>query len=174
MNLNHKDKVMLERKALKKIVFGSPSGLLAFGFGSGLSPIAPGTMGTLVAIPFIFVLKSLGGTGFWIVLFLLFLLGIYLCENISRKLGVHDHGGIVWDEMVGYWLSVAFVPLQWHWLLAAFLLFRFFDILKPWPIRQLDSKISGGFGIMIDDVVAALFTIMILAVVQSSGYLIVE
>ena len=155
------------REALNKVVFGSPSGFLAFGFGSGLSPFAPGTMGTLVAIPFIFALKALGTPGFWVVLVLLFLLGVQLCGSVSRKLGVHDHGGIVWDEMAGYWLSAAFVPLQWPWLLAAFLLFRFFDILKPWPIRQLDKKVSGGFGIMIDDVVAALFTVIILAALQS-------
>ncbi len=124
-------------------------------------------MGTLIAIPFIFALRSLGDAGFWLVLVLLFLFGVWLCESISSKLGVHDHGGIVWDEMVGYWLSAAFVPLQWHWLLAAFVLFRFFDILKPWPIRQLDRKLKGGFGIMIDDVVAALFTMAILAVAQS-------
>ena len=161
MNSTEKD------KAVKDIVLGTPTGFLAFGFGSGLSPLAPGTMGTLVAVPFTFALKSLGAPGFWIVLLMLFLLGIKLCGHVSRKLGVHDHGGIVWDEMVGYWLSVAFVPLQWHWLLAAFLLFRFFDIFKPWPIRQLDKKIGGGFGIMIDDVVAALFTMMILAVAQA-------
>ena len=153
--------------ALKKVALGSPSGFLAFGFGSGLSPFAPGTMGTLVAIPFIFALKSLGSAGFWFVLVLLFLLGVKLCGDVSRKLGVHDHGGIVWDEMVGYWISAAFVPLQWQWLLAAFLLFRFFDILKPWPIRQLDKKVSGGFGIMIDDVVAAIFSVIILAILQN-------
>ncbi len=124
-------------------------------------------MGTLVAVPFLFALKSLGNPGFWIVLVLLFGLGVWLCEQVSRKLGVHDHGGIVWDEMVGYWLAAAFVPLQWPWLLAAFVLFRFFDIVKPWPIRQLDKKVSGGFGIMIDDIVAALFTVFILAVLQS-------
>jgi phosphatidylglycerophosphatase A len=152
--------------AARKVALGSPSGWLAFGFGSGLSPVAPGTMGTLVAIPFTFALKGLGPTGFWFVLLALFLLGVLLCEHVSRKLGVHDHGGIVWDEMVGYWLSVAFVPLQWQWLLAAFLLFRFFDIIKPWPIRQIDKKIKGGFGIMADDAVAAIFTIMILAVLQ--------
>ena len=166
MNTTEKDKMPVERSALKKVALHSPSGLLAFGFGSGLSPFAPGTMGTLVAVPFIFALRSLGETGFWLALVLLFLLGVWLCENVSRKLGVHDHGGIVWDEMVGYWLSAAFVPLQWHWLLAAFLLFRFFDIVKPWPIRQLDRKISGGFGIMVDDVVAALFTLVILAALQ--------
>lgn len=166
MNQSENNEVTPGRRALRKVVFGSPSGFLAFGFGSGLSPFAPGTMGTLAAIPFIFALRALGNPGFWIVLVLLFLLGVKLCESASRKLGVHDHGGIVWDEMVGYWLSAAFVPLQWNWLLAAFLLFRFFDILKPWPIRQLDKKVSGGFGIMIDDVVAALFTVLILAVLQ--------
>jgi phosphatidylglycerophosphatase A len=152
------------RATLKKVVFGSPAGFLAFGFGSGLSPFAPGTMGTLVAVPFLFALKGLGNPGFWIALALLFGLGVLLCGQVSRQLGVHDHGGIVWDEMVGYWLSAALVPLQWPWLLAAFLLFRFFDIVKPWPIRQLDKKVSGGFGIMIDDIVAALFTVIILAV----------
>lgn len=167
MNLSEAEKVILERPALKKVALGSPSGILAFGFGSGLSPLAPGTMGTLVAVPFAIALKSVDGPGFWIILGLLFLLGIQLCEHVSRQLGVHDHGGIVWDEMVGYWLSVAFVPLQWQWLLAAFLLFRFFDIFKPWPIRLLDRKIKGGFGIMIDDVAAALFTIVLLFVLQS-------
>ena len=167
MNSPEPHEVAPGRLALKRVVFGSASGFLAFGFGSGLSPFAPGTMGTLVAIPFIFVLKGLGNPGFWVVLVLLFLLGVKLCGDVSRKLGVHDHGGIVWDEMVGYWLSAAFVPLQWPWLLAAFLLFRFFDIVKPWPIRQLDKEVSGGFGIMIDDVVAALFTVVILAVLQN-------
>ena len=167
MNDSEHKEVIPGRLALKKIVFGSPSGFLAFGFGSGLSPFAPGTMGTLVAIPFVFALRALDTPVFWFVLILLFLLGVQLCGSVSRRLGVHDHGGIVWDEMVGYWLSAAFVPLTWPWLLAAFLLFRFFDILKPWPIRQLDKKVSGGFGIMIDDVVAALFTVLILAVLQS-------
>ena len=167
MNSTGKENLNPDRLKLRKVALGSPSGFLAFGFGSGLSPFAPGTMGTLVAVPFIFALRAPGEPGFWIALFLLFLLGVFVCEHVSRKLGVHDHGGIVWDEMLGYWLSAAFIPLQWHWLLAAFLLFRFFDIVKPWPIRQLDSKVSGGFGIMIDDVVAALFTIVVLAVVQN-------
>lgn len=152
---------------LRKVAFGSPSGLLAFGFGSGLSPFAPGTMGTVAAIPFVFALKGLGETGYWIALVLLFMLGVALCGRVSKRLGVHDHGGIVWDEMVGYWLTVAFIPLQWEWLLAAFLLFRFFDIVKPWPIRQLDKKVGGGFGIMIDDVLAAVFAMIVLGVFQN-------
>lgn len=167
MNSTDREELNLDGPKLRKVALRTPTGFLAFGFGSGLSPYAPGTMGTLVAIPFIFALRALGDPGFWIALALLFLLGVFVCERASRKLGVHDHGGIVWDEMLGYWLSAAFIPLQWPWLLAAFLLFRFFDIVKPWPIRQLDSKVSGGFGVMIDDVVAALFTIIVLAVCQS-------
>jgi len=167
MNSSSNDKVAPQRSVLKKVALGSPSGFLAFGFGSGLSPVAPGTMGTLAAVPFVFALKNLETAGFWLVLFLLFLSGVKLCTHVSRKLGVHDHGGIVWDEMVGYWMATALVPLQWHWLLAAFVLFRFFDIVKPWPIRQIDRKISGGFGIMLDDVIAALFTMVILAALST-------
>jgi phosphatidylglycerophosphatase A len=148
---------------VRKVALGSLPAWLAFGFGSGLSPVAPGTAGTLVAVPFVFLLKGLGNTGFWLALVLLFILGTWLCDVTSKKLGMHDHGGIVWDEMVGYWLAAAFIPLQWPWLLAAFVLFRIFDILKPWPIRQLDRKVDGGFGIMLDDVVAAVFTIALLA-----------
>lgn len=151
---------------LRKLLFSSPSAFLALGFGSGLSPFAPGTMGTLVAVPLVLGLKNLGAVEFWGALVLAFILGIQVCGQVSRKLGVHDHGGIVWDEIVGYWLSVAFVPLQWNWLLAAFVLFRCFDIFKPWPIGLLDRKVGGGFGIMLDDIVAALFTLIVLAVAQ--------
>ena len=167
MNSETEDRTCKKPLTLKRVAFASPAGVLAFGFGSGLSPVAPGTMGTLLAVPFIFILRSMNDPAFWMVLVLLFLLGVWVCGHVSRQLGVHDHGGIVWDEMVGYWLCVAFVPLQWPWLLAAFVLFRFFDIIKPWPIRQIDRKVSGGFGIMADDIVAALFTILVLAVVQS-------
>ena len=166
MNSTENEKAGLEPSALREVALGTPSGLLAFGFGSGLSPFAPGTIGTLVAIPFAIAMKTMPTVVFWIVLVLMFLLGIELCNRVSRKLGVHDHGGIVWDEIVGYCLSIALVPLQWQWFLAAFVLFRFFDIYKPWPIRQLDKKVSGGLGIMIDDVVAGIFTIAVLAVVQ--------
>ena len=156
-----------DRAALKKVALGTPAGFLAFGFGSGLSPFAPGTLGTLVAVPFACALKTLEPSWYSAVLLLAFALGVALCTRISKHLGVHDHGGIVWDEMVGYWLAVALVPNQWQWLLAAFVLFRFFDILKPWPIRQLDKKVSGGFGIMIDDVAAGLYTLAVLFVAQN-------
>ncbi len=166
MSSTDKEKVNLPQAEVHKVVLGSVDGFLAFGLGSGLSPFAPGTMGTLVAIPFIFPLRGLGITGFWLALILLFAFGVWLCGRVSQKLGVHDHGGIVWDEWLGFWLTAAFIPLTWPWLLAAFVLFRVFDILKPWPIRQLDKKVEGGLGIMIDDVVAAVFAILILAIAQ--------
>lgn len=169
-HFNHADRalIILENHdvSLNRIALKTPTGLLAFGFGSGLSPFAPGTMGTIVAIPFAIALKNLDSFEFWLILAATFLLGVWLCGRVSTKLGVHDHGGIVWDEMVGYWLTVAFIPLQWQWLLAAFLLFRVFDIFKPWPIRQLDESVSGGFGIMIDDVLAAIYSMAVLALVQ--------
>lgn len=155
-------------RGLKQIALKTPSGLLAFGFGSGLSPFAPGTAGTIAAIPFAIALKNLSSIWFWLVLVATFALGVWLCGRVSERMGVHDHGGIVWDEMVGYWLAVAFVPNQWEWLLAAFVIFRFFDIFKPWPIRQLDKNVTGGFGIMIDDVLAAIYTIVLLALAQYS------
>jgi phosphatidylglycerophosphatase A len=100
---------------------------------------------------------------FLAVIALSFLLGIWLCDAAASNLGVHDHPGIVWDEFVGLWVSCIALPTGWPWLLAAFVLFRFFDILKPWPIRWLDRKVPGGLGIMVDDLLAGLFA---LAVIQ--------
>ena len=85
----------------------------------------------------------------------LFLAGIWLCGRCSRNLGVHDHGGIVWDEFVGYWLTMIAVPLEWYWVLAGFVYFRIFDMIKPWPSGVIDRRVGGGFGIMLDDVLAA-------------------
>jgi len=92
------------------------------------------------------------------------LLGFWFCHVTSRDMGVHDHKAIVWDEFVGYWITMVCVPFSWQWALVGFLLFRFFDILKPWPISWLDKKMQGGFGIMIDDIVAGLFSAVILQV----------
>ena len=147
---------------VRRVALGSPTGFLAFGFGSGLSRFAPGTMGTVAAIPLGLALKTLPEMWFWLVLVCAFLGGIHICDKSSRRLGRHDPGGIVWDEMVAYWLTVAFLPMSWAWWLAAFALFRFFDILKPWPIRQLEKRFGGGLGIMLDDIIAALFAMAIL------------
>lgn len=140
----------------------SPSMLLAFGFGSGLSPVAPGTFGTLMAIPFFLALRELDLLSYGLFLVVSFVAGIFFCNVASHKLKVHDHGGIVWDEMVGYWLTMLFAPRDWWWLVIGFVLFRFFDILKPWPIRVVDKKVHGGFGIMLDDVLAAVYALVCL------------
>lgn len=134
--------------------FRSPVQFLAFGFGSGLSPRAPGTAGTLVAVPIYWLISD--WSLFWYSAFVCAaaLLGIWICGAASRQLNVHDHPGIVWDEFVGYWITLWAVPVDWVWMLAGFAVFRVFDIVKPWPISYLDRKVEGGFGIMVDDVLA--------------------
>ncbi|MBT6115893.1 MAG: phosphatidylglycerophosphatase A [Porticoccaceae bacterium] len=134
----------------------SPTLLLAFGFGSGLSPKAPGTMGTLAAIPLWWLLAQLPLTSYLIVVSIAAVVGIAICGRAADQMGVHDHGGIVWDEFIGFWIAMAALPITWQSVVLGFVLFRVFDILKPWPISWLDKKVSGGFGIMIDDVIAGL------------------
>ncbi|MEJ2322344.1 MAG: phosphatidylglycerophosphatase A, partial [Gammaproteobacteria bacterium] len=136
-----------------------PSHLLAFGFGSGLAPVAPGTAGTLVGIPLFMLLSQLPLAAYLLLTLALFVIGVRVCGLCSRDLGVHDHGGIVWDEIVGYLVTMIAVPFAWQWILSGFLLFRLFDILKPWPIRWLDRRVKGGFGIMVDDLLAGLFAL---------------
>ena len=146
----------------RQVALGSPAGFFAFGFGSGLAPAAPGTFGTLAAIPFAILLKLLPAAVFWPLLIAAFVVGVWICRVTSERLGQHDPGGIVWDEMVAYWLTVAFVPLHWGWLAAAFVLFRLFDILKPWPIKRVEKRFGGGLGIMLDDIVAAIYAMLLL------------
>jgi phosphatidylglycerophosphatase A len=138
-------------------VFRDPGHLLAFGLGLGLAPVAPGTFGTLLGLPVAYALAGLGLVGASIGTALLFAAGVWLCGRSARALGVDDHPGIVWDEVVGYAIAVLFVPLAWGWWLAAFLLFRGLDIVKPWPIREIDHSLRGGLGTMLDDAVAGLF-----------------
>ncbi len=136
----------------------NPLHLLSLGFGSGLSPHAPGTMGTLVAVPMYLLLGQLDLIVYLMVILGGFILGVYVCNYTSKALGVHDHSGIVWDEIIGYWITMIAVPaLTWEWILAGFVLFRLFDIIKPWPVNIADKHLSGGFGIMIDDVLAGLY-----------------
>jgi len=145
--------------------FSSWDGFLAFGCGTGLLPRAPGTWGTLLAVPLLWPLKTLSGPGYLLTLLALFALGVWICGRVGSRLGVDDHGGIVWDEMVGFWLTMAFAPPGWGWLLAGFALFRPFDILKPWPIAELESRVHGGLGVMLDDVLAALYAMIVLAAI---------
>jgi len=138
-------------------VWRNPIHFLAFGLGSGASPWAPGTVGTLAAIPLYFLLASLPLWLYGLLVAVAFWVGCWLCERTSEDLGVHDHSGIVWDEFVGYWLTMLALPVSLGWALAGFILFRFFDIIKPWPIRWADRRVDGGFGIMVDDVLAAVY-----------------
>lgn len=145
-----------------KSVFLDPNMLLAFGFGSGLSRIMPGTAGTLAAIPFYFLLSALPLWLYIVIVAACCVWGIYLCAYAAKKIGVHDHGGIVWDEFVGFWITMIAVPSGWQWLLAGFVLFRVFDMVKPWPISWLDRRVHGGLGIMLDDVVAGVMALVCL------------
>lgn len=143
-------------------VLTDPVHFLAFGFGSGLAPFAPGTFGTIAAIPVFLLMSNLTIIAYALITVLMFLLGVWLCGQSAEKLGVHDHGGIVWDEIVGLLITLFTVPVNWLWILLGFALFRFFDVLKPWPIRWLDQQVSGGFGIMLDDVLAGIYAWIIL------------
>ncbi|MFV0476692.1 MAG: phosphatidylglycerophosphatase A [Parahaliea sp.] len=147
-------------------ILRNPIHLLAFGFGSGLSPKAPGTFGTLAAIPFYYLLAGFSLPIYSLFIVFAFALGVWLCEHSSRDLGVHDHPGIVWDEFVGFWLTMWAVPPGWQTVLLGFVFFRLFDIIKPWPIGWLDRRVHGGLGIMIDDVVAGVMAGAILHLIM--------
>jgi len=146
---------------------GSAAHWLAFGFGSGFSPKAPGTVGTVVAIPFALLLAQLPLPLHLGLLALAAIAGVYCCGKTARDLGVHDHGAIVWDEFVGYWLTVALLPKTVLWMAAGFVVFRVLDIWKPWPIRLADHSVEGGLGVMLDDVVAGLMAAAILLLAYS-------
>jgi phosphatidylglycerophosphatase A len=142
-----------------------PTVLAAFGFGAGLAPWAPGTFGTLLAIPLWWIVS---GTGLRMYLLLAaagFVVGIWICNRATTALGEHDHPGIVIDEVVGYFAALVVVPPDLVWLALSFLVFRMFDIFKPWPINWLDRKVGGGLGIMLDDLIAGVFTAAVMVAV---------
>jgi phosphatidylglycerophosphatase A len=140
----------------------NPIHLLAFGFGSGAAPKAPGTWGTLAAVLIYWPLSQLSPEHYLLMLLVTSVMGIYICGQTARDLGVHDHGSIVWDEFVGFWITMFAAPVGWVWVMVGFVLFRFFDIIKPWPISWIDKKITGGFGIMLDDVIAGVMAAVVL------------
>lgn len=151
---------------LRRVTFSTPWGFLAMGFGSGLIRGAPGTAGTVAAIPFALLLSALPLAIAAAIVLSLFAAGIWLCRAAATALGRADPGAIVWDEMVAYCLAVILVPAGWPWLVASFLVFRIFDIVKPWPIKWLERRLAGGFGIMADDVVAAVYTVGVLRLAE--------
>ncbi|MGI9310523.1 MAG: phosphatidylglycerophosphatase A family protein [bacterium] len=132
----------------------SPVHFFAFGFGVGFAPRAPGTCGALVALPFVPLLHALGPFGYGVAVALAVVVGVRLCARAADALEAHDHPAIVWDEMVGLWIALAFIPLSWSAAALGFALFRLFDIAKPWPISLLDRRVGGGLGIMLDDIAA--------------------
>jgi len=145
-----------------KTVFTDPVHLLAFGFGTGLAPKAPGTVGSVPGVLLAWLTLPLAmewriGIGI-----LLIITGIWICGESARRIGVHDHGGIVWDELTGMYLTLLVVPPQIALWALSFGLFRLFDIWKPWPIRDLDHRLHGGLGIMLDDLAAGLYAALIL------------
>jgi phosphatidylglycerophosphatase A len=144
---------MIDPKTLLK----DPGHLLSMGFGSGLAPIASGTFGTLAAIPIYIAASYYSVTLFFVLTLVSILAGIYLCGRTTRALGVQDHSAIVWDEFAGFFVTMLWVPLSVKTIIAGFFLFRLFDIVKPWPASYFDSKVNGGVGVMMDDVVAGLY-----------------
>jgi len=154
----------LPRRPDLRFLIAHPAHFIAFGFGSGLSRVAPGTLGTLVALPiFGYLHPRLPDSWFMVLLAALYLLGIVTSERTSRALGVHDHGGIVIDEIVAFMIVLFVIPTEPLWQAVGFLLFRLFDILKPLHIRVLDRTVKGGFGIMVDDLVAAFYALLVMA-----------
>jgi len=148
-----------------RFLLAHPAHFVALGFGSGLSPKGPGTAGTLAAWLLYPVLRApLSDTVFLLFLLAAFIFGIIAAERTGQALGVSDHGAIVWDEMVPFWLVLFFTPATIAWQLAAFVLFRLFDIVKPPPIGWADRRVKGGFGVMLDDVIAAGYTLLVLAI----------
>ena len=158
-----------QMKKINSSLLKNPIHFLALGFGSGLSPVAPGTFGTLAAIPiYLILVLSINSTVYLLIVVLLALLGFWLCGKSAEDLGVHDHPGIVWDEIVGFLITMYLAPLSWLWIVVGFCLFRLFDIIKPWPISKLDREVGGGVGIMLDDIVAGIFAWIVLQIIIRS------
>ena len=159
-----------------RFMLGHPARIIALGFGTGLAPVAPGTVGTALAFP-IFILLD-----WWLdplsaydprakaaaifgVIVVFFAIGVWACGRTGRDLGVADHSGMNWDEVVSMLLVLMFIRDDWRWWLFAFFTFRFFDVLKPPPIRDIDRRMKGGLGVMFDDIVAASYTLFVIAIV---------
>ena len=148
---------MKTRNSLPPWIWTRADGLIACGFGTGAVAVAPGTVGTLIGLPIYWLMQNLSIGYYTLITALLFVFGVWVCGRVATALQVHDHPGIVWDEVVGYLVTMTFAPSGWMWWVAGFVLFRIFDIFKPWPIKFFDSRIPGGFGIMIDDVLAGIY-----------------
>ena len=163
--MNSTDKTVIDVREIPGGFIKNPVHLLALGLGAGCVPKLPGTAGTLVGVLLYFFLQHLSGQYYAGLLCILFIPGIWICGRTARDLGVHDHPAIVYDEIVGYLVTMFMAPPGWVWIVSGFVLFRLFDIWKPWPIRWLDRSVRGGFGIMLDDLAAGLFAFLMLQLV---------
>ncbi len=152
--------------AQRRAVLGHPAGWIATALGAGLSPRAPGTAGSAVALlPWWFLLRGLPLAGYLVIVVLGFALGVWACGVADRRLGQHDQGALVWDEVIGMWITLTAAPAGWIWMLVGFGLFRLFDIWKPWPVCVADRRVGGGLGVMLDDVLAAIYALVVLQLV---------
>lgn len=158
---------MIPRHPGLAFAYAHPAHFIALGFGAGASRFAPGTVGTLVAFPLWWLLGP-GYTPLEVlaIVVLLFGVGVWACELTGRHLGVADHGAMCWDEVVAFLAVLAVVPEDPWWQLAAFFLFRAFDVVKPPPIREFERRVKGGLGVMLDDVLAAGYTLLVLAIAK--------
>jgi len=153
------------QQAIHQLVLRNPVHIFSFGFGAGLSPVAPGTMGTLVAVPIFLVIETFSPLIYLLFITTMFFFGCWSSAMTTKALNVNDHPGIVIDEIVGYLITMFFVPVIWYWVILGFLLFRLFDIWKPWPVSIVDEKVKGGIGVMLDDVLAAIYSLLSLHIV---------
>ncbi|MES2218708.1 MAG: phosphatidylglycerophosphatase A [Pseudomonadota bacterium] len=143
-------------------VWQNPWQFIAFGFGAGAMPIAPGTFGTLITIPFYLALRPLSDVNYLIVTVCVVIGSMWICEKVSRDIGIHDHQGMCLDEVAGFLVTMFAAPHHWLWIVVGFLLFRWFDIWKPWPIAFIDRRVGGGFGMVLDDVLAGVYACLVL------------
>ncbi|WOH37504.1 phosphatidylglycerophosphatase A [Thalassotalea fonticola] len=153
---------MTKKSASELFNIKNPVHFLALGFGSGLSPKAPGTMGTLAAIPLYLLCSQLSLNAFIAITIFISIIGIWICDKASKDAGVHDHGAIVWDEIAGFFITMIAVPATWQSIIVGFIFFRILDIAKPWPISIADKKVGGGFGIMLDDIIAGILACVLM------------
>lgn len=150
-------------EARRRLRLNNPWHWLATGFGSGLSPVMPGTMGSLAAVPFWLLLIQLPWQLYLLLVVFSIVVGVYICHRTAKDMQAHDHGSIVWDEFVGMWITLMAIPTyNWQCVAAGFIVFRILDIWKPWPIRWFDRNVQGGMGIMLDDIVAGVLSAVII------------
>lgn len=163
--MSDKNRKIVLRELKDPVVF------VALGLGSGLSPKAPGTAGTLATVPLVYFLQQQTLLVYIVVTLFVLATGSWVCGYAAKKLQVHDHSAIVYDEVAGFLITMLMVPAGWQWMLVGFVLFRFFDAVKPWPISWFDKNVHGGFGIMFDDVVAGAVSLGCLLAIQWLGFL---